>query len=204
MNLSVHEGGMSRYFSHQGASMLSFYRKDGTDAEGEIIYKAILNVDLGKSGQKLVFVIRNPIGKLMARTFEMNLEAFPLNSMQLLNFSERPVQARIAKAVGAVAPFKAKNFSVELKKRKEALDFALATEVDGKPQVIEITRLAFTKNGRRLILVHDDTLKTDKVCYKVFPIARAIAIQNQSDKELEVEDYEKYRREERMAQSPGQ
>jgi hypothetical protein len=200
INLSAHEGGISRYFSHKGESRLYFFREAGTDEEGEIIYKPILNVDLGKSGQKLIFVIRKPNGSLGGQVFDMNLKAFPLNSLQLFNFSQKAMKARVADSVGTIAPFKAKNFAVEVEQRKIALDFALATEVDGRAKVIEMTRLAFRKNGRRLILVHNDPRNSEEIRYRVFPIARPTAVDNVSDTELEVEDYEKYRREERMMQ----
>ena len=200
INLSAHEGGISRYFSHKGESRLYFFREAGTDEEGEIIYKPILNVDLGKSGQKLIFVIRKPNGSLGGQVFDMNLKAFPLNSLQLFNFSQKAMKARVADSVGTIAPFKAKNFAVEVEQRKIALDFALATEVDGRAKVIEMTRLAFRKNGRRLILVHNDPRNPEEIRYRVFPIARPTAVDNVSATELEVEDYEKYRREERMMQ----
>jgi hypothetical protein len=41
---------------------------------------------------------------------------------------------------------------------------------------------------------------SEVIRYRAFPIARPVAVDNKSDEELEVEDYEKYERQERLAQ----
>lgn len=200
INISAHEGGMSRFFSHKGVSQLQFYRENGTNEAGEIQYAPVLRVDMGKSGQKLLLIIRKPNGTYAGTSFDMSLKAFPMNSMRVFNFSNQPVQARVGKKVGSIEPFKAKNFEVRVAKRKDLLDFALATLEKGKTKIVELTRLAFTQNGRRLIFVFNDTRKPELVRYRVYPVARPVAVENESDEELEVEDYEKYERQERLAQ----
>ncbi len=199
-NISAHEGGMSRYFNYKGAPILQFVKENGTNEMGEKLYAPVLKVDMGKSGQKLIFIIRKPNGSFVGTSFDMSLKAFPTNNIRLFNFSNRAVKAKVAKRVGSIDPFKARNFELEVDKRKTLLDFALATSANGKSKVIEMTRLAFTKNGRRLILVYNDVRQLKEIRYRVFPIARPVAVENESDAELEVEDYEKYERQERMAQ----
>lgn len=200
INISAHEGGMSRFFSHKGASKLPFYRENGRDESGEMQYAPVLQVDMGKSGQKLILVICKPNGSLVGTSFDMSLEAFPVNNMRLFNFSNQAVKAKVAENMATIESFKAKNFELEVEWRKSLIDFALAVLVDGKAEVIEMTRLAFTQNGRRLIFVYNEVRDPEKIRYRVFPIARPVAVENESDEELEVEDYEKYEREERMAQ----
>ena len=195
IHLSVRSGGISSYFSHKGAPVLYFYNENGTDEEGEIIYKPVLNVSLGASGQKLVFVIAKPGGSLGARVFDMSEDAFPLNNVQLLNFSKQSVIVQIGKEVGAVAPFKSKNFPVEIEQRRAAINFALATNAGGQSEIIEKKRIAFTKNRRRLILVYNDPREPAKIRHRVFPMALPTVVENRSNDELEAEDYEKYMRE---------
>ena len=175
--------------------VLYFYNENGTDEEGEIIYKPVLNVSLGASGQKLILVINKPDGNLGARVFDMSEDAFPLNNVQLLNFSKQSVMVRLGKKVGAVAPFKSKNFPVEIEQRRSAINFALATNAGGQSEIIEKTRIAFTKNRRRLILVYNDPREPAKIRHRVFPMALPTAVENRSNDELESEDYEKYMRE---------
>jgi len=194
IHLSVHSGGISSYFSYKGAPVLYFYNENGTDEEGEIIYKPVLNASLGASGQKLIFVIAKPDGSLGARVFDMSVESFPLNTAQLLNFSKQPLLVRLGKEAGGVAPSKSRNFSIEIEQRREAINFALATNVGGQPEVIEMKRIAVTKNGRRLILVHNDPSQPAKIRHRVFPIARPVAVKNRSDLELEAENYEQFMR----------
>ena len=112
IHLSARSGDASSFFSHKGAPSLYFYKENGTDEEGEIIYTSALSVSLGASGQKLIFVINKQDGTLGGRVFDMSEEAFPLNNAQLLNFSKQPVMVRVDKEVGGVAPFKSKNFSI--------------------------------------------------------------------------------------------
>ena len=194
IHLSVHSGGISSYFSYKGAPVLYFYNENGTDEEGEIIYKPVLNASLGASGQKLIFVIAKPDGSLGARVFDMSVESFPLNTAQLLNFSKQPLLVRLGKEAGGVAPSKSRNFPIEIEQRREAINFALATNVGGQPEVIEMKRIAVTKNGRRLILVHNDPSQPAKIRHRVFPIARPVAVKNRSDLELEAENYEQFMR----------
>jgi len=193
--LSARSGDASDYFSHKGAPVLYFYNENGTDEEGEIIYKPVLNVSLGASGQKLVFVIAKPGGSLGARVFDMSEDAFPLNNVQLLNFSKQSVIVQIGKEVGAVAPFKSKNFPVEIEQRRSAINFALATNTGGQSEIIEKKRIAFTKNRRRLVLVYNDPREPAKIRHRVFPMALPTAVENRSNDELEAIDYEKYMRE---------
>ena len=195
IHLSVRSGGISSYFSHKGAPVLYFYNENGTDEEGEIIYKPVLNVALGASGQKLVFVIAKSDGSLGARVFDTSVESFPLNTVQLLNFSKQPLLVRLGKETGGVAPSKSRNFSIEIEQRRAAINFALATNVGGQPEIVEMKRIAFTKNGRRLILVHNDSSQPTKIRHRIFPIARPVAVENRSNDELESEDYEQYMRE---------
>ena len=195
IHLSARSGDASDYFSHKGAPVLYFYNENGTDEEGEIIYKPVLNVSLGASGQKLVFVIAKPGGSLGARVFDMSEDAFPLNNVQLLNFSKQSVIVQIGKEVGAVAPYKSKNFPVEIEQRKAAINFALATNAGGQSEIIEKKRIAFTKNRRRLILVYNDSREPAKIRHRVFPMALPTVVENRSNDELEAEDYEKYMRE---------
>lgn len=195
IHLSVRSGGASSFFSHIGAPVLYFYNENGTDEEGEIIYKPVLNVSLGASGQKLIFVIEKPGGSLAARVFDMSEEAFPLNTAQLLNFSKVPVMVRLGGEVGGVASFKHKNFPVEIEQRRAAINFALAIKVNGEPEVVEMKRIAFTKNRRQLILVYNDPSEPAKIRHRVFPMGLPTIVENRSDEELEAEDYEKYMRE---------
>ena len=152
--------------------------------------------------QNLVFSEKLPWVALLGVVLRMRSPTKKIldDGIEKANKSQKAMKARVADSVGTIAPFKAKNFAVEVEQRKIALDFALATEVDGRAKVIEMTRLAFRKNGRRLILVHNDPRNPEEIRYRVFPIARPTAVDNVSDAELEVEDYEKYRREERMMQ----
>ena len=200
IHLSVRSGGISSYFSHKGDPVLYFYNENGTSEEGEIIYKPVLNVALGSSGQKLIFVIAKPDGSLGARVFDTSVESFPLNTAQLLNFSKQPLLARLGKEAGSVAPSKSRNFSIEIEKRRAAINFALATNSGEQPEVIEMKRIAFTKNGRRLILVHNDPSQPAKIRHRIYPIARPVAVENRSDQELEAENYEKYMREYRSGE----
>jgi hypothetical protein len=195
IHLSVRSGGISSYFSHKGAPVLYFYNENGTDEEGEIIYKPVLNVALGASGQKLVFVIAKSDGSLGARVFDTSVESFPLNTAQLLNFSKQPLLVRLGKETGDVAPSKSRNFSIEIEQRRAAINFALATNAGGQPEIIEMKRIAFTKNGRRLILVHNDPSQPTKIRHRIFPIAQPVAVENRSNDELEAENYEQYMRE---------
>jgi len=195
IHLSVRSGGISSYFSHKGAPVLYFYNENGTDEEGEIIYKPVLNVALGASGQKLVFVIAKSDGSLGARVFDTSVESFPLNTVQLLNFSKQSLLVRLGKETGDVAPSKSRNFSIEIEQRRAAINFALATNAGGQPEIIEMKRIAFTKNGRRLILVHNDSSQPTKIRHRIFPIARPVAVENRSNDELEAENYEQYMRE---------
>ena len=194
IHLSARSGEASSYFSHKGVSDLYFYKENGTDEEGEIIYKPVLNVSLGASGQKLIFVIHKPDGSLGGRVFDMSEEAFPLNNAQLLNFSKQPVMVRLGKEVGGVAPFKSKNFLIEIEQRRSAINFALATNTGGQSEIIEMKRIAFTKNRRCLILVYNDPLEPAKIRHRVFPMALPTVVENRSNEELEAEDYEKYMR----------
>ena len=195
IHLSSIDGGMSRYFSHKGSPILYFYNENGTNEEGEIIYKPVLNVNLGVSGQKLIFVMAKPNGALGARVFNMDEATFPLGTAQLLNFSQVPVIARVGEGVHRVAPFKIKNFPIEIEKRRSAINFDLATEIDGQTEVVEMKRLAFTQNGRRLILVYNDPRSPARVRHRVFSIARPTFAENRSDEKLEAGDYERYLRE---------
>ena len=200
VHISARSGDASDYFSHKGAPILYFYNENGTDEEGEIIYKPVLNVDLGTSGQKLIFVIEKPGGSLAARVFDMSEDAFPLNTAQLLNFSKQPVMVRLGEEVGGVASFKHKNFPVEIEQRRSAINFALAVNVDGQPEVVEMKRIAFTKNRRQLVLVYNDPSEPAKIRHRIFPMALPTVVENRSNEELEAEDYEKYLREYRMGE----
>ena len=195
IHLSARSGEASSYFSHKGAPDLYFYKENGTDEEGEIIYEPALSVSLGASGQKLIFVINKQDNTLGGRVFDMSEEAFPLNNAQLLNFSKQPVMVRVDKEVGGVAPFKSKNFSVEIEQRRSAINFALATNTGGQSEIIEMKRIAFTKNRRCLILVYNDPLELAKIRHRVYPMALPTVVENRSNEELEAEDYEKYMRE---------
>jgi hypothetical protein len=195
IHLSARSGEVSSYFSHRGAPDLYFYNENGTNEEGEIIYKPALNVDLGASGQKLIFVIEKPDSSLGARVFDMSVDVFPLNTIQVLNFSKVPVMVRLGEEVGGVPSFKNKNFPVEIEQRRSAINFALAIKVNGEPEVVEMKRIAFTKNRRQLILVYNDPSKPAKIRHRIFPIAVPTFVDNRSDEELEAEDYDKYMRE---------
>ena len=192
IHLSTQDGEMSSYFRHVGASTLNFYRENGTNEEGEIIYKQVLNVDLGASGQKLIIVIPKPNGALVSRVFDMDQDKFPINTAQLLNFSQQTILAKLGEKVASVASLKSKNIPLLVEKRRDVINFALAVNIDGKPEVVEIKRVAFTQNGRRLIMVYNDPRNPSKVRHRFYHIARPLDVTNRSDQELEKENLDEY------------
>ena len=107
---------------------------------------------------------------------------------------------RVGEKVGAVAPFKSKNFPVQIEQRRAAINFALATNAGGKSEIIEMKRIAFAKNRRRLILVYNDPREPAKIRHRIFPMALPTVVENRSNEELEAEDYEKYMREYRSGE----
>lgn len=200
VHLSTRSGDTSEFFSHRGAPDLYFYHENGTDEEGNVIYQPVLSVSLGTSGQKLILVIQKPDGSLGARVFDMSEEVFPLNHAQLLNFSKQPMMVRLGEEVGAVAPLTSKNFPVEIEQRRSAINFALATRAEGQPEIIEMKRIAFTKNRRCFILVYNDPSEPAKIRHRIFPMALPTIVENRSSEELEAEDYEKYLRDYRSGE----
>tara|TARA_B110000483_G_scaffold45613_1_gene56969 strand:+ start:892 stop:1734 length:843 start_codon:yes stop_codon:yes gene_type:complete len=193
IHLSSQDGEMSSYFRHVGAPVLYFYHENGINEEGDIIYKPVLNVDLGPSGQKLIIVIPKSNGTLVSRVFDMDQDTFPLNSAQLLNFSQHTVLAKLGEKVGSVASSKSKNIPISIERRRDVINFALAVNIDGKTEVVEMKRLAFTQNGRRLILVYNDPRDPEKVRHRIYRIAKPLNVKNRSDEELEKENLEEYK-----------
>ena len=192
IHLSVQDGEMSGYFRHVGASTLYFYHENGTNEEGEIIYKRVLDVDLGLSGQKLLIVIPKPNGDLVSRVFDMDEDTFPFNTAQLLNFSQQTVLAKLGKKVASVASSKSKNIPLLVERRRDVINFALAVSLDGKPEVVEMKRVAFTQNGRRLIMVYNDPSDPGKIRHKFYHIARPLNVKNRSDEVMEKENVDEY------------
>lgn len=192
IHLSVQDGEMSGYFRHVGASTLYFYHENGTNEEGEIIYKPVLNVDLGASGQKLIIVIPKSNGDLVSRVFDMDQDTFPFNTAQLLNFSQQTVLAKLGKKVASVASSKSKNIPISVEKRRDIIDFALAVNIDGKTEVVGFKRVAFTQNGRRLIMVYNDSRDPGKIRHKFYRIARPLNVKNRSDEVMEKENVDEY------------
>tara|TARA_B100000989_G_scaffold130968_1_gene97245 strand:- start:330 stop:1178 length:849 start_codon:yes stop_codon:yes gene_type:complete len=192
IHLSSQDGEMSSYFNHTGASILYFYHENGTNKEGDIIYKPVFNVNLGSSGQKLIIVIPKPDGTLVSRVFDMGEDTFPSNSAQLLNFSQQTVLAKLGDKVGSVASSKSRNIPISLERRRDVINFALAVNIDGKAEIVEMKRVAFTQNGRRLILVYNDPRDPEKVRHRIYHIARPLNVKNRSDDELEKENLDQY------------
>jgi hypothetical protein len=192
IHLSSQDGEMSSYFSHTGASVLYFYHENGTNEEGDIIYKPVFNVNLGSSGQKLIIVIPKPDGTLVSRVFDMDEDTFPSNSVQLLNFSQQTVLAKLGEKVGSVASSKSRNIPISIERRRDVVNLALAVNKDGKTEIVEMKRVAFTQNGRRLILVYNDPRDPEKVRHRIYHIARPLNVKNRSDDELEKENLDQY------------
>ena len=192
IHLSSQDGEMSSYFRHTGASILYFYHENGMNEEGDIIYKPVLNVNLGLSGQKLIIVIPKPDGTLVSRVFDMDEETFPSNSAQLLNFSQQTVLVKLGEKVGSVASSKSRNIPIFVERRRDVINFALAVSIDGKTEIVERKRFAFTQNGRRLILVYNDPRDVEKVRHRIYHIARPLNVKNRSDDELENENLDQY------------
>ena len=192
IHLSTQDGEMSSYFRHVGASTLYFYHENGTNEEGEIIYKRVLDVDLGLSGQKLILVIPKSNGELVSRVFDVSQDTFPFNTAKLLNFSQQTIMAKLGDEVATVASSKSKNIPISVEKRREVINFALAANIDGQPEVVEIKRLAFTQNERRLILTYNDPRDPEKVRYRFYRIARLLNVKNRSDEVVEKENLDEY------------
>ena len=192
IHLSTQDGEMSSYFRHVGASTLYFYHENGTNEEGEILYKRVLDVNLGLSGQKLIIVIPKPNGGLVSRVFDMDEDTFPFNTARFLNFSQQTILVKLGDEVATVASSKSINFPISVEKRRDVVNFALAVNVDGKPEVVEMKRVAFTQNGRRLILAFNDPRDPEKVRHRFYRIARPLNVKNRSDEVVEKENLDVY------------
>jgi hypothetical protein len=122
----------------------------------------------------------------------MDEDTFPSNSVQLLNFSQQTVLAKLGEKVGSVASSKSRNIPISIERRRDVVNLALAVNKDGKTEIVEMKRVAFTQNGRRLILVYNDPRDPEKVRHRIYHIARPLNVKNRSDDELEKENLDQY------------
>lgn len=139
----------------------------------------------------MIFVIRKPDGTLAGQAIDADLDAFPLNTIQVLNFSKHKLNAQIAGKAGLVNPSKSGNFRTQVEKHKASVPFAPAAEIRGQARLIrEAAYPAFTRESRLLLLVYNQPNRPNKIVYQTFRIRQPIEVENQSDEQLKILRYE--------------
>lgn len=179
-NLRAIEGGMSREFGYRGAKDLVFL-KQIKGPEGEILYEPLVTADLGSVGRKLVVVLRNPSGDLVAHSFDIDARDFLPNTVRLINFSQQVIKAQVGEPVAVVESMGVHDYKVEGDARKFLVSLIMVASDGKKPYVIEKRRFAAAQNGRKVLLLYHNPRKLEQVTYVSFTIGAVPPFENSSD-----------------------
>lgn len=182
-HISAVERGMSRDFNYRGAQELVFV-KEAKGPEGEPIYQALVSAALGAPGRKLVVVLRNPEGGLLARSFDVDADNFPENTVRLINYSQHTVKAQVGDPIAVVEPMQVKDYKVEGGKRKFLVALTMAATDGERSYIIEKRRFAAAQNGRKILLLYHNPRRLSQVTYTSFTLAGLPEFENTSDKPL--------------------
>lgn len=177
-------GGMSRAFKYKGATDLVFYRElNGLDGEKE--YRSLATAKMGKPGRKIVIVSKSPNGRMYARAFDIGSIDFKSGSLRVVNLSQQETLVRIGEITQNIKPMGAHNFRLKGEQPRFLVRLAIAAVQEGRPKLIEDRRYAVNMDRRKLIVLHQDTNKPDKIGYTSFLVDDEKEIENLSDDKID-------------------
>ena len=195
ISLSVSEASISRTFVYRGSDPLVFFKEE-IGPEGEVVFRPLVDVKLGKPGRKLITLVCNMAGSLKAYCFDMKEEAFLPGTIRLINFSKYPVRAKLGQDNAEIQPFKMHDYKVDGKTKKFLCALILGAYDEEGFYIIERRRLVATKDGRKLLFVYPDPQNPDRVTYANYGFEGIPEYGNISDREIKEIDFKARRLEE--------
>ena len=178
-------GSLTREFSYTGQRNFSFV-EEVIDEEGVVTHVPIVGADLGANGRKLIILIRDPSGRLIAKAIDVGASRFSENSVRCLNLARKQIRAKIGNSIRDLAPMGAGDFKVSGDTRKFVVPFILATAGQGdQPVVIENSRLSFKQGGRILLFLYHDPADLSRIKYRRAILSEEILYEDTSDDEVE-------------------
>ncbi|WOO40859.1 hypothetical protein [Rubellicoccus peritrichatus] len=176
-------GNITRAFSYIGPSMLTFFREQA-NAKGETIRVPMVSADLGKSGTKLVVVVRRQDGRLNAKAMDIDRSNFRDGNVRVVNFSSQEIMSKVGDNSARLSAMQSHDYPVTGKHKKFLVRLAIAAFDGEESYIIENRRFAVRKNGRKLIVLHHSPNKPEKVIYTSFSLPEQSIVSNYSDEEV--------------------
>ncbi len=177
-------GGMSRAFKYKGATDLVFYRELSA-VDGEKEYRSLATAKMGKPGRKIVIVSKGTNGRMYASAFDIGSMDFTSGSLRVINLSQQEALVRIGEITQKIKSLGAHNFRLKGEQTRFLVRLAIAAVQEGRPKLIEDRRYAVNMDRRKLIVLHQDTNKPDKIGYTSFLVDDEKEIENLSDDKID-------------------
>lgn len=164
--LNLLGGRISNDYFYSGLRQLTFFT-EAPGANGEKIYQASMQVDLGAPGRKLVVIFGNGKENYRAKAFEIGDEKLPQDNMKLINLSKQAVMAKVGEKRSIIDTMSSTNFSVSGTTKRFRLPLVLAVNRDGRLEIIEKRKMAFTQGGRKTLILYPDRRRPEDVNYLI-------------------------------------
>lgn len=162
--LSIGNAGVSRDYTYKGTSDLTFYNEI-PKVNGEKTYEPLLRVALGKPGRKLIVIFGDGNGNYRGVAQEIGDSVLAIDSLMLLNLTKQTIAARVGEAQSRIGPMKSFNFTVSGSTKRFRLPLAMAVSKNGRIEVIEKRKMAFTQGGRKMVILFPDRRRPDEISY---------------------------------------
>ena len=178
-------GSLTREFSYTGQSNFSFV-EEIINEEGVITHVPIAGANLGAKGRKVILVIRDPSGRLVARVFDIGASKFSENSVRCINLARNQIRAKIGSGIRDLSPMSVGDFEVSGDTRKFLVPLILATTGQGDKQaIIERSRISVKEGGRSLVFLYHDPRNLSKVRYKRVVLSDELPFEDETDDVVE-------------------
>ncbi|MEM0965830.1 MAG: hypothetical protein AAGJ81_06760 [Verrucomicrobiota bacterium] len=190
--ISAVRNGLSRVFKYVGPPEIIFFQEDSSSG-GEVAKRPLVKAALGKPGDKILIVGKSSSGRLVSRTLDFNRAGFAGNSFRIINLSNQTILAVVDEERHKLEGMSLYDFQLEDNgKSRFLVPVSIAAIYDGNPYLVDKRRISSRRDGRKIIIVHNDVANPTKLTYKTFTINYRDEVTNVSDKEFKNIDTRKY------------
>ncbi|MEN8663043.1 MAG: hypothetical protein ABF330_11190 [Lentimonas sp.] len=145
--------GISMAFPVRGTNTFTLYSK-GLSDEGEVIYIPVVQQLLEGAGGNYLTILSRPKDSqsLQAKTYNLNADKYPVNSLHLFNESGISLGVQVDKVNAVVKPFESHTHKFKDVSRDTYTSAKIAIAYKGEAKIMSSKRLRLLP-GRRVIMV---------------------------------------------------
>jgi hypothetical protein len=170
-------GSTTDYFSYVGPPQLLFFRQQA-NASGRVERVLMLSATVGAVAEKLIVVIRDPLGVFQGRVLDIGLAPFPVGNVRIVNLSPALVLAKLGDERAQLASSGVYDFKLSGDQKRYVLRLSMAVKDEDEAYLLEDCNFALRRSGRKLLLIHPTMRSPEELVYTTLVLPTVVRVKD--------------------------